>query len=154
MSKIDNVCILSINIEYLNTTFNELDIFVQELRENNLEFIEICIQETWLDENDDFPVWDGKVTIISHYANLVVPKVVLSYNEKFDYTSNKSTIWKGQFVDEHAIYGDFFDALTNNSLYTKITLPTRFSNTRCTLIDIFFCNLNNTTVNTTAGIIM
>ncbi len=32
--------------------FNELDIIAHELREKN-EFSAICIQETFLDENDD-----------------------------------------------------------------------------------------------------
>ncbi len=44
--------------------------------------------------------------------------------------------------------------LISNSFHPQITLPTRFSNTRGTLIDNIFCKLNDTTLNPTAGILI
>ena len=42
---------------------------------------------------------------------------------------------------------DFFDTLVSNSYEPKITLPTRFSNTNCTLIDnIFYKGSSNKSV--------
>ncbi len=38
----DNFTILSTNIECINTKFNELDVFVQGLREKGFEFSAIC----------------------------------------------------------------------------------------------------------------
>ncbi len=57
-------------------------------------------------------------------------------------------------INEREFYSEFFDMLTSHSFYLKITLPTRFSNTRGTLIDNFFCKLNDTTINSTAGILI
>ncbi len=57
-------------------------------------------------------------------------------------------------INECEAYSEFFDMLTSNSFYPQITLPTRFSNTRGTLIDNFFCKLNDTTLNPRAGILI
>ncbi len=57
-------------------------------------------------------------------------------------------------INECEVYSEFFDMQTSNSFYPQITLPTRFSNTRGTLIDNFFCKLNDTTLNPTAGILI
>ncbi len=54
LPKRDNFCILSTNIESINAKFGELEVFVQQLREQNFEFIAICIQETWLSVKDDY----------------------------------------------------------------------------------------------------
>ncbi len=54
-------------------------------------------------------------------------------------------------INEREIFSDFFDSITSHSFYPSIILPIRFSNTGGTLIDNFFCKLNNTTVNTSSG---
>ncbi len=41
-------------------------------------------------------------------------------------------------INECKVYSEFFDMLTSNNVHPQITLPTRFSNTRHTLIDNFF----------------
>ena len=38
-------------------------------------------------------------------------------------------------VNEIELYNEFFDTLSTRSFYPKITLPTRFSNSKDTLID-------------------
>ena len=38
---------------------------------------------------------------------------------------------------------EFFDLMTSYSFYPKITMPTRFSNKKGTLIDNFFCNFSD-----------
>ena len=57
-------------------------------------------------------------------------------------------------LNEKAIIADYFDQLTNQSFYPKITLPTRFSNNHGTLIDNFFCKLTMGTLDTTSGILL
>ncbi len=57
-------------------------------------------------------------------------------------------------INERQVFGDFFDTLTENSFYPKITLPTRFSNKHGTLIDHMFCKLTDLTINTTSGILI
>ncbi len=44
-------------------------------------------------------------------------------------------------INERELISEFFDTLTANSFYPKITMPTRFSNKQGTLIDNIFCKL-------------
>ncbi len=44
--------------------------------------------------------------------------------------------------------------LTSNSFYPRITVPTRLTNTRGTLIDNFLCKLTDNTINTTSGVLI
>jgi exonuclease III len=39
-------------------------------------------------------------------------------------------------INEKEVFSDFFDVMTENSFYPKITLPTRFSNKHGTLINM------------------
>jgi exonuclease III len=57
-------------------------------------------------------------------------------------------------INEREVFSDFFDTLTENSFYPKITFPTRFSNKHGTLLDNFFCKLTDSTLNTTSGILI
>ena len=74
----------------------------------------------------------------------------------FNYTSlslfNGSNIWEGQFlgiskhdlskkIHHRPIFNEFFDTIVSHSFYPQITLPTRFTDRSCTLIDNFFENL-------------
>ncbi len=52
-------------------------------------------------------------------------------------------------INERQVVADLFDILTENSLYPKITLPTRFSKKRGTLKDNFFCKLTDKIIDTT-----
>ncbi len=45
--------IFSTNIQSFNAKFNELQIFVKRLKQDNYIFSAICIQENWLSEGDD-----------------------------------------------------------------------------------------------------
>ncbi len=57
-------------------------------------------------------------------------------------------------INEGHVFGDFFHTRTENGFYSKITLPTRFSNKHDTLLDTLFCKLTDTTINTTSGILI
>ena len=54
--------------------------------------------------------------------------------------------------DRHK-YTDLFDNMLSISLFPKITLPTRISNTSCTLIDNIYCRLSNNTMDLSSGIV-
>ena len=45
--------ILSTNIQSINAKCNELEAFVEDLGKHNFKFSVICLQETWLSDNDD-----------------------------------------------------------------------------------------------------
>ena len=55
--------------------------------------------------------------------------------------------------DKHVI-NEYFDMLTSQSFYPKITFPTRLTNNNGTLIDIFFCKLTESTLVTTSGVLI
>ena len=48
---------------------------------------------------------------------------------------------------------DFFDTITSLTSYPIITLPTRFSDRRCTLIDNVICKFSPAIMNSTTGIL-
>jgi hypothetical protein len=45
--------ILSTNAQSINAKFDELKLFIEDLKTLDLEFSAICIQESWLSEGDD-----------------------------------------------------------------------------------------------------
>ena len=78
---------------------------------------------------------------------------------KFDH-SNKEILLSGDFninlllVNEKDIFGEFFDSITSLSYFPKITLPTRFSKRKGTLIDNFFCKLSPISMTAESGILI
>ncbi len=76
-------------------------------------------------------------------------------------TNNKDVILAGDFnidllkINEKNIISEYFNMLTSNSFYPKITVPTQLTNTCGTLIDNFLCKLtDNNTINTTSGVLI
>ena len=55
-------------------------------------------------------------------------------------------------IKEHSLIQEYFDTITSHSFFPNITLPTRFSERRATLIDNFLCKLSPKTCKATAGI--
>ena len=73
--KLDEFCILSLNIQSLNAKFDELVILLHSL--TNCKFSAICIQETWLTDKSDLSLFKiMMVIILSHKAKYVVHMVV------------------------------------------------------------------------------
>jgi hypothetical protein len=57
-------------------------------------------------------------------------------------------------INNDNLTAEFFDLLTSYSYYPKITMPTRFSNKKGTLIDNFFCNFTDNSLFIKAGILL
>ncbi len=214
-------CVFSQNIQSIGAKWNELQIFIQRLKNQGLFFSAICLQETWLDDNanikdydlDDYePISQGK-----HCTN--AGGLLIYLHKKFKHTVKKQLkydTWEGLFIqvkkgeylskpvilgniyrktlylNEHytqfsnelsphlstfesnntdvMIAGDFninlleinskqaisdyFDTITGHSFYPKITLPTRLSNTNGSLIDNILCKLTESSLDTTAGVLL
>ncbi len=74
-------------------------------------------------------------------------------------TNNKEVILAGDFnidllkLNEKNILSEYFDMITSNSFYPKITVPTRLINNHGTLIDNFLCKLSENTLDTTSGVL-
>ena len=56
-------------------------------------------------------------------------------------------------LNDNTKISDFFDTITSLTFYPFITLPTRFSDRRCTLIDNFICTFSPAIMNSTTGIL-
>ena len=57
-------------------------------------------------------------------------------------------------INENNHVSNFFNTVTSHTFFPKITLPTRFSDRSCTLVDHFLCKLSPTIINSKAGILM
>ena len=57
---IDRFSVLSTNNQSINSKFNELEAFVEELGNNDFKFsvINVCLKETWKSDCDDLSVYD------------------------------------------------------------------------------------------------
>ena len=56
-TNIESTNIESTNIESINATLVELYLFLKDLETNGFQFGAICIQESWLSENDDISLF-------------------------------------------------------------------------------------------------
>ena len=53
----NNFSVLSLNIQSLNSKFNELCSFIQILNNNSVYFDVICLQESWLSDKDNYNIF-------------------------------------------------------------------------------------------------
>ena len=212
--------IMSINIglQCLNAKFEQLELFLADLKLHHSELSVICVQETWLAEGADLTLYqlDGYDLITEGFMSSTHGGLAIYVNSMFNYTSlslfNGSNIWEGQFLEiskhdlnkkiiignlyrpprdinnnyqtfinefntmltsldrsnseiilagdcninllkihDRPMFNEFFDTIVSLSFYPQITLPTRFTDRSCTLIDNFFCKLSS--LQTAAGII-
>ncbi len=95
------------------------------------------------------------------------PKENLDFNNQFieEFApildkDNKDVSLPGDFnidllkINEKHIIKEYFDMLTSNRFYLKITIPSRLTNTHGTLIDNFLCKLTDNTLDTTSGVLL
>ncbi len=83
--------IFSTNIESINSKIDELRIFVELLRNSDVEFSAICIQEAWLKKGADVSRLniDGYKLIPQGFYRLTSYKggLLIYLNDKYDYTT-------------------------------------------------------------------
>ena len=96
--------ILSTNIQCISAKFDELKIFIETLKQSNLEFSAICIQETWLAEGADISQiqLEGYTCISQGYSCTSKGGLIIYLNKRFQYLDkNKLTgynTWEGQVI--------------------------------------------------------
>ena len=103
-TKINSFGILSTNIQSINAKFNELAAFVQELHLLNYDFSIICIQESWLTEQDDLShIQLEDYTCISLGKNSGTKGGLILYvHTRYDYEvlqRIKNETWEGQLIE-------------------------------------------------------
>ena len=90
---------------------------------------------------------------IKKFMDELLPVLQLLDKEGCDITMAGDTNINLLQLNERIKFQEFFDMLTNFSLYPKITFPTRICQTRSTLLDNIFCKLTKNTVDSIAGVI-
>ena len=100
------------------------------------------------------PKFNNNDTSISNFITEFEPILLKLGKDKSE------TIIAGDFnidllkVNARQTIGNYFDTFCTNGFYPKITLPTRFSQNSCSLIDQLYIKISSSTRVTTAGIIM
>ncbi len=129
---------------------------------------------------DNYHNWEGQIIQVKKGEHLAKPVIIgniyrrpLELNENYKEfidqftpiikkleSSNSDIALTGDFnidlldINNRQVVSEYFDMLTNCSLFPKITIPTRFDKHRATLIDNFFCKLTENTLNTTSGVLV
>ena len=152
---------MSINIQCLNAKFEQLELFLADLKLHHSELSVICVQETWLAEGADLnkKIINGNLYRPPRDINNNYQTFINEFNTMLTSIdrSNSEIILAGDCninllkIHDRPIFNEFFDTIVSHSFYPQITLPTRFTDRSCTLIDNFFCKLSS--LQTAAGII-
>ena len=96
--------ILSTNNACLNAKFDELSIFIQDLKLNGLFFSAICLQESCLAQDDNISMYqlDGYTCISEGRKSSSKGRLVIYLHENFTYSIvalyERSDVWEGQFI--------------------------------------------------------
>ena len=105
INKNDRFSVLSTNIQSINSKFNELEAFVEELGNNNFKFRVICLQETWKSDCDDLSVYDlpGYTCIAQgkHCSNKGCIKIYVDNKYKTEVKCNINMYehWEGLIIE-------------------------------------------------------
>ena len=102
--------VLSLNIQCLNAKFESLSLFIKDLSDNGFHFSVICLQETWLKNNDDSLFQIPGYKSISLSASCSNHGGLITYiSDEFHFTQLKlyetSALWEGLFTEVY----DMFD---------------------------------------------
>lgn len=126
--RLNDFTLLSLNIQSLNSKFDELEILIENLRDNNCTFSAIVLQETWLSDNSDTSLYNlddynmiSQGKICSNHSGLTI-----YLHKTFQYRHlnivNNASDWDSQFIE---IYGN---ALPKNIIIGNIYRPPREHN--------------------------
>ena len=142
-------------------------------------YVDDCFQYDIILNINTYENWEGQVVCVN--GDLLSKDIIIgniyrpprmtrehtnTFCEEFTHllqsleNSNKNIYLAGNYnlnllkINENVICSDFFDVLTAHSYFPKITFPTRLTDRNGTLIDNFFCNFNQLTKQTIAGILL
>ena len=125
LSKRNQFCMLSTNIESISSKFSELEIFIRELKKHGVQFSAIYLQEAWLSEKDDVSQFQ-----LENYSFIFQGKscsnkggLIVYLHEMFNYDNvlcvNNSDVWEGQFINVRG------GGLTKNIILGNLYRPPR-----------------------------
>ena len=98
--------VFSLNAECINAKFAELHVLIDDLNAEHCTFCAICIQETWLNDNDDASMYSIPGYNMIHQGKICCGHggLIIYLNDKYIHTVRKdiykdSTVWEGLFID-------------------------------------------------------
>ena len=142
--------ILSLNAQSLRAKYDELTIFIELARQQNVRFHAICIQETWMDSNADFSqiniegynvFAEGKRSECSEHGGLItyIDENLEAYKMEI---KNDSSCWENLFVsinpNQHSkelIIGNLYKPPKDNSRENIMTFTSEIENVLAELRD-------------------
>ena len=97
----DNFTILGLNVQSLNTKFDEIKIFLRGLNDHGHKITAISIQETWLSDQQDKLIFQ-----LESYNFISQPKTSSELSESYDYSELQlytgSQVGDGVFIEVKA----------------------------------------------------
>ena len=100
-----NCNVLSTNIESVRAKFDEISIYINLLRERNVEFDAICLQECWISDDDELSMihLDGYNLIAQGKSCSNKGGLMIYLRDHYIYKELKfyysTTRWEGQFIE-------------------------------------------------------
>ncbi len=118
----------------------------------------MCIQESWLSENDTSQIKLEDYKCIAQGKSFSSKGGLIIYlNKQYGYIPkiklNKYNTWEGQFIQVKKRKTLSKPINIRNIYRPRKQNPTRLSNNHGTLIDNFFCKLMEATLDTTSGVL-
>ncbi len=97
-----------------------------------------------------------------NYSNISIDNFLRPITKIINVMKNENStlIWVGDFninllqIEQREKYQEYFEIFTSNGLLPQITLPTRLSKRKGTLIDQIFCKLSGSVTTATSGILV
>lgn len=133
--------VLTLNIQSINAKFDKLITLLSLLEESNFKFSVICLQETWLMQNQDTSLFQISGYNLIHQGKHCSEHggLIIYLSDEFTYKNRKlcdqSDIWEGLFID---IYSEYIKKkITIGNIYR----PPKFNNSNPT-IENFINELN------------
>ena len=107
LNTIKNICTKTKTYaQCINAKFAELHVLIDDLNAENCTFGAICIQETWLNDNDDASMYNLPGYNMIHQGKICCGHdgLIIYLNDKYTHTVRKdlykdSTVWEGLFID-------------------------------------------------------
>ena len=134
---ISNFSVLSLNIQSLNSKFDTLLAILSDLNDNNIKIDAICLQETWLSNDQDASVFS-----IAGYQLIHLGKKCSSHSGLAIFLSDSFSYLIKSVHDDSALWDGLFIEVSGELLCDKIIIgniyrPPRLNNNNKTIKE--FC---------------
>ena len=138
------------NAQCINAKFAELHVLIDDLNAEHCTFGAICIQETWLNDNDDASMYNIPGYNMIHQGKICCGHggLIIYLNDKYTHTVRKdlckdSTVWEGLFIDISA--ETVSKKITLGNIYKPQTTTTTIQILQHLSMNFFLCYIHQAT---------